>query len=204
MLAGTMALQLALAYRCCRLVGLAPGRAKAAMVRPLLGYGVAQIAAVAPAALNAQLDQLVLSQTVPSADLGRYAVAVSLTLLPTPIVSAIGYVAFPHLAAQREITAATRRLQRIAVLSSASLAVGMLLPLAAASYWIVPLVFGEAYRGAVPLVWVRYAAGIRLSRNGTGRRRHFAGTRTPRRSGMVPGARCGVYGRMAVCIYFLL
>jgi O-antigen/teichoic acid export membrane protein len=153
-LAGTMALQFAWAYRCCRIVGLAPGRAQVAMIRPLLSYGVAQIAAVTPTALNAQLDQLVLSQTVPSADLGRYAVAVSLTLLPAPIVSAIGNVAFPHLSAQREVTAATRRLQRIAVWCSLILAVGILLPLAAVSYWMVPLVFGEAYRGAVPLVWV--------------------------------------------------
>ena len=99
-LAATMLLQLGWAYRCCRRTGLAPGHAHAALVRPLAAYGAAQIAALTPAALNAQLDQLVLSQTVPPADLGRYAIAVSLTLLPIPLVSAIGNVAFPRLASQ--------------------------------------------------------------------------------------------------------
>lgn len=153
-LAVTMILQLGWAYQCCRRAGLVPGLARAELVRPLSGYGAAQIAALTPAALNAQLDQLVLSQTVRPADLGRYAIAVSLTLLPIPLVSAIGYVAFPHLASQGEVTAATRRLQRLAVIGSAGVAAGILVPLAAAAYWLVPLVFGAAYRGAVPLLWI--------------------------------------------------
>jgi O-antigen/teichoic acid export membrane protein len=159
----TMLLQLAWAYRSCRRTGLAPGRAHARLVRPLAAYGAAQIAAVAPAALNAQLDQLVLSQTVPPADLGRYAVAVSLTLLPIPLVSAIGNVAFPRLAAQRTVTGATRRLQRIAVLGSAGLAAGMLVPLALVAYWLVPLVFGARYSGAVPLLWILTPGAVFLA-----------------------------------------
>jgi O-antigen/teichoic acid export membrane protein len=153
-LAMTMLLQLGYAYGSCRRVGLAPGRARKTAVRPLSVYGAAQIAALTPAALNAQLDQLVLSQTVPSAVLGRYAIAVSLTLLPVPLVSAIGYVAFPHLAAQRIAGAGTHRLQHLAVLGSAGIASAILAPLAVVAYWLVPLVFGAGYRGAVPLVWV--------------------------------------------------
>jgi O-antigen/teichoic acid export membrane protein len=65
-LAATMLLQLAWAYVCCRRAGLVPGRARSELVRPLAAYGIAQIAAATPAALNGQLDQLVLSQTVPS------------------------------------------------------------------------------------------------------------------------------------------
>jgi O-antigen/teichoic acid export membrane protein len=162
-LAATMVLQLAWAYRCCRLTGLAPGHTEARLVRPLLAYGAAQIAALTPAVLNAQLDQLVLSQTVPAADLGRYAIAVSLTLLPMPLVSAIGNVAFPRLAAQRVITEATRRLQLLAVLGSAGLAVGMLVPLAAVAYWLVPFVFGAGYRGAVPLLWILTPGAVFLA-----------------------------------------
>ena len=162
-LPGSMLLQLVWAYRCCRLTGLAPGRPQARLVRPLAAYGVAQIAALTPTALNAQLDQLVLSQTVPAADLGRYAIAVSLTLLPMPIVSAIGNVAFPRLAAQRVITEATRRLQLLAVLGSAGLAVGMLVPLAVVAYWLVPFVFGAGYRGAVPLLWILTPGAVFLA-----------------------------------------
>jgi O-antigen/teichoic acid export membrane protein len=118
---------------------------------------------VTPAALNGQLDQLVLSQTVPTADLGRYAIAVSLTLLPMPLVSAIGNVAFPRLAAQRVITEATRRLQLLAVLGSAGLAAGMLVPLAVVAYRLVPFVFGAGYRGAVPLLWILTPGAVFLA-----------------------------------------
>jgi O-antigen/teichoic acid export membrane protein len=162
-LAATMLLQLGWAYRCCRQAALAPGHADVRLVRPLLAYGAAQIAALTPAALNSNLDQLVLSQTVSPADLGRYAIAVSLTSLPIPLVGAIGNVAFPRLAAQRVVTQATPRLQRLAVLGSACLATAMLVPLAAVAYWLVPLVFGAGYRGAVPLLWVLAPGSVFLA-----------------------------------------
>ena len=162
----TVLLGLVCAYCACRHVGLAPGRASAALVRPLAAYGTAQIAALAPATLNASLDQLVLSQTVAAANLGRYAVAVSLSLIPIPLVAAIGNVAFPRLAAQHEVTDTTHRLQRLSVLVSLGLATAMLAPLAAASYWLVPLVFGSAYRGAVPLLWILAPGSVFLACGG--------------------------------------
>jgi O-antigen/teichoic acid export membrane protein len=162
-LAGTMSLQLGWAYYSCRRAGLLEGHARAALARPLSVYGAAQIAALTPAVLNADLDQLVLSQTVPPADLGRYAIAVSLTLLPLPLVSSIGNVAFPRLASQREITRATRRLQRISVLGSAGLATALLVPLAAIAYWLVPMVFGKPYSGAVPMLWILTPGSVFLA-----------------------------------------
>ena len=162
-LASTILVQLGWAYRCCRRTGLAPGRLRAGLIRPLGSYGAAQIAAMTPAALNAQLDQLVLSQTVSPADLGRYAIAVSLTSLPVPLVASVGNVAFPRLASQRAVTGAAHRLQRLAVLGSAGLAAGMLVPLAVVAYWLVPLVFGAAYRGAVPLLWILTPGAIFLA-----------------------------------------
>lgn len=164
-IAVTMVMQLIWAYRCCRLTGLAPGRPNLGLVRPLSTYGVAQIAALTPAALNANLDQLVLSQTVAPADLGRYAIAVSLTSVPIPLVAAIGNVAFPRLAARRAVTEETRRLQFLAVVGSAGLAAAMLLPLALIAYWLLPLAFGEAYRGAVPLLWILTPGAIFLACN---------------------------------------
>lgn len=162
-LSGTMMFQFGWAYVGCRRTGLVPGHAHAALVRPLAAYGAAQILASSPVALNAELDQLVLSQAVPPADLGRYAIAVSLTLLPMPFVSAIGYVAFPRLASQARATAATKRMQRLAVLGSAGLATAMLAPLAAVAYWLVPLVFGAGYRGAVPLLWILSPGAVFLA-----------------------------------------
>ena len=162
-LSATMVLQLGWAYGSCRRASLVPGRARAELIRPLAVYGAAQIAALTPATLNTQLDQLVLSQTVSPADLGRYAIAVSLTLLPLPFVSAIGNVVFPRLAAQARATVVTHRMQRMAVLGSAGLATAMLVPLAAVAYWVVPLVYGVSYRGAVPLLWILAPGAVFLA-----------------------------------------
>jgi O-antigen/teichoic acid export membrane protein len=151
------------AYRCNRVIGLAPGRPQADLIWPLAAYGAAQMAALTPTALNSQLDQLVLSQTVAPADLGRYAIAVSLTSLPVPLVSAIGNVAFPRLAAWGVVSDATRRLQKFAIIGSFGLAAGMLIPLAVAAYWLVPLVFGPAYRAAVPLIWILAPGSVFLA-----------------------------------------
>ncbi len=159
----TMAVQLGFAYCMCRRTGLAPGHARFRLARPLLKYGLSQVAAVTPVTVNAYLDQLVLSQVVPPADLGRYAIAVSATLAPVPLVSAIGNVAFPRLAAQRSVTAATRRLQLTAVAASAGVAGAVLLPIASSAYWLVPAVFGPGYLGAAPLIWLLAPGGIFLA-----------------------------------------
>jgi O-antigen/teichoic acid export membrane protein len=159
----TMAIQLGYAYYSCRRSGLAPGHAQAELIRPLARYGLAQLAAVTPASVNAYLDQLVLSQLVPPADLGRYAIAVSITLVPVPLVSAIGNVAFPRLAARRAVLDGTRRLPLVAAAASAATATAILLPIAASAYWVIPEVFGPAYRGAVPLLWILTPGGIFLA-----------------------------------------
>jgi O-antigen/teichoic acid export membrane protein len=88
---------------------------------------------------------------------------VSLASLPLPLVTAIGNVAFPRLAAENSVTSATRRLQRVAVLGSAGLAAGLIVPLCAAAYWLVPLVFGASYRAAVPLLWMLAPGAVFLA-----------------------------------------
>jgi len=159
----TIALQLCFAYYLCYRSGLVPGRARAALVRPLARYGLSQLAAVTPATVNSYLDQLVLSQVVPPADLGRYAIAASINALPIPLVSAIGNVAFPRLAARRTVTPGSRRLQLAAAAASAGLAAAVALPVAASAPWLIPAVFGPAYRGAVPLLWILTPGGIFLA-----------------------------------------
>ena len=162
-LAATLTLQLGWGYWYCRRNALAPGHARISLLRPLAAYGIAQIAALTPAALNAQLDQLVLSQTVAPADLGRYAVAVSLTALPIPFAAAIGNVAFPRLATQQVVTDATRKMQRYAIVASAGIAATMLVPLAVVAYWLIPFLFGAGYRGAVPLLWILTPGAVFLA-----------------------------------------
>jgi O-antigen/teichoic acid export membrane protein len=155
-----MVAQFTWAYHMCHRERMAPGRARRRLARPLAAYGIAQMASLAPATLNASLDQLVLSQLVPAADLGRYAVAVSITSLPLPLVSAIGYIAFPRLAARDVISRDSQRLLRIAVLVSGVVAAAVLVPVAAAATWLVPLVFGGGYHSAVPLLWLLTPGGV--------------------------------------------
>ncbi len=162
-LLASLAVQLGFAYYWCRRFEMAPGCAQVKYATPLLKYGLSRLLAVAPAALNGYLDQLVLSQVAPSAELGNYAIAVSLTLLPVPLVAAIGYVAFPRLAAQRTLAARDRRLTRLAMLVSAGLATAVLLLIAASAEWLIPLVFGTEYLQAVPLVWILTPGGVFLA-----------------------------------------
>lgn len=161
-IAVTMSVQLALAYRSCQKAGLTHGRASLGLARNMVHYGLRQLLSVLPAALNARLDQLVLSQTVPSADLGIYAVAASLTMLAQPVVMAVGNVAFPRLAAGRT-QGDDRVFQRRALLASGLIAVVILLPLALLSSWLVPLLFGDGFRGAAVLIWILAPGGVFLA-----------------------------------------
>jgi O-antigen/teichoic acid export membrane protein len=159
----TMAIQLGYAYYWCLRSGLAPGRVRPQLIRPLAKYGLAQLAAITPTAVNNYLDQLVLSQLVPPADLGRYAIAVSVTMIPVPLVSAIGNVAFPRLAARRTVAASGSRMPLAAAAASAGVAAAIVLPLALSASWLIPAVFGPAYRSAVPLLWILTPGGIFLA-----------------------------------------
>lgn len=164
-LALTMLLQLGWAYSRCRSAGLVPGHAQAQFVLPLARYGAAQIAALTPAALNADLDQLVLSQAVSAVALGHYAIAVSCSMLPIPFVAAIGNVAFPRLASRQRVDSMARRMQWLGILGSACVAAGALVPLDLVAPWLIPRVFGSGYSGAVPLLWILTPAGVFLACN---------------------------------------
>ena len=48
-------------------------------------------------------------------------------------------------------------------MSSAGLALCMLLPLALVAYWLVPVVFGVSYRSAVPLLWILTPGAVFLA-----------------------------------------
>ena len=162
-LLGSLAVQVGWSYVAGRRVGLVPGRIARDLTRPLAGYGITQIAAMAPASVNAYLDQLVLSVTVRPADLACYSIAVSITLLPAPLVSAFGYVLLPTLAAGKLDPAEAHGVQRKALLVSLGLSSVILVPLALAAPRLVALVFGPAYQAVVPLVWILTPGGIFLA-----------------------------------------
>lgn len=159
----TIVVQTAFAYGLCAKEGLTGGKADRALARPMTRYGLSQLAASIPIVVSAQLDQLVLSLAVAAASLAHYAVAVSLTRLAVPVVSAVGYVAFPRLASRALSRTGTAALKRRAVLASAGAGTALTLPLVCLAPWLVPAVFGAGYRDAVPLVWLLAPGGVFLA-----------------------------------------
>ncbi|ASW54500.1 oligosaccharide flippase family protein [Plantactinospora sp. KBS50] len=150
----TTVAQTGLAYLLCRRRGLAGGRSRPRLARPLIRYGLSQVTAAVPTTITGRLDQLVLSLVVAPAALGHYAVATSLTNLALPLVAAIGSVVYPRIAARTMSAESTTALQRRAVTASVVLSAGLLLALAVSASWVIPVVFGPEFRGAVPLVWL--------------------------------------------------
>ena len=104
-----------------------------------------------------------LSQTVRSASLGQYAVAVTLTSLATPMVAAIGNVAFPRLAATATHGEPERWLQRRSIAMAALIATLALVLIAGSATWVVPFLFGGGFAPAVSLVWLLAPGGAFLA-----------------------------------------
>jgi O-antigen/teichoic acid export membrane protein len=134
------------------------------LVAPLLRYGARTVVSTFPYLVNGRLDQLILSVMVPPAVLGNYALAVSISLLSHPVALAFGYVAFPKISAT-EKDSEKRRVERLAMVGSLVAGTAVLLPIAAASPWLIPTLFGSAFNPAVPLIWILLPGAIFFSCN---------------------------------------
>jgi len=120
--------------------------------RPMLRYGAPLILATVPTTLSARVDQLVVAQLVvatiePAAELGRYAVSVSLAAVGVVVLASVGTILFPHLAAlppTEQVDALGR-----AVRGTVIIACSVFVASAAIAPVIIPLVFGDEF--AVPV-----------------------------------------------------
>jgi O-antigen/teichoic acid export membrane protein len=82
-----------------------------------------------------------------------------------PMVTAIGNVAFPRLAARQYLDGLARRMQWLGILGAGSAAAAALVPLDLVAPWLIPHVFGPAYAGVTPLLWALTPAGVLLACN---------------------------------------
>ncbi len=133
-------------------------RPEAALVRPLLRFGVPSALATFPGTLNVRLDQLLIAAVLPPGGLGIYAVAVSWSMIPSPVLLAFGNVLFPRVAEHLEPDAGAAlagRGVRTAVVLSAVLASATLLITPVG----LPLLFGHRFDVAVPTALVLTVAG---------------------------------------------
>lgn len=130
------------------------GRFSSPAVRPMVRFGLANVASTAPNVFNARLDQLILAFFVSAASLGQYAVAVSLSLLAGPLALAFGNVAFPQLAGGGDPDATITR----AIRGSFWITGAGVIAITAVSPIVVPVVFGDGYE-RVPLLLFVLAPG---------------------------------------------
>lgn len=111
-----------------------------------------------------RVDQLVVGLVLSAYDLGLYVAALAFTNLPRFLVQAVGNVAYPRVAAERNVEAQRRQVWRYVAFGSAvSTVVAGLIAVAAVP--LVRLAFGEAFIGAVgPLRVLLFATVILCAR----------------------------------------
>lgn len=133
--------------------------------REVARFGISQVAAAAPAAVNSSLDQVMLSQWVRPSVLGKYSVALGFMSISVAAVSAIGNVMFPRLAAPRDESDLAARHENRSIRTALGTAIVFSLLTAAAVPVALPLLYGNAYRGAIPLVWILTPGTVCLALN---------------------------------------
>jgi O-antigen/teichoic acid export membrane protein len=134
-----------------------PSRPDRQCAHRLFKYGAPTAAQTLPQLMNLRLDQFLISATLPAGRLGLYAAAVNWCVGITLLMDACGYVLLPSLAA---IDDSDERVRRFA--QSSRLAIGTAAGLAAltalATPVMFPLLFGTAFRDAVPAALILSAA----------------------------------------------
>lgn len=141
-------------------------RPEPALLGPIYAYGAKVWLAAVPQIVNVRLDLLVLSvmSTISAAQLGVYAVAVSLSWLALPAASAFGSVAFPRIAgATSEVGA--RRVERLSLVGAGVVAAATISLICVLAPILVPVLFGEGYRDAVAVLWLLAPGTVFLALN---------------------------------------
>lgn len=128
-----------------------------ALVRPLFRFGLPNLLALLPQTLNLRLDQMLLIMLFPARSVGFYVVAVSWASLSTPVVTSIGTIMFPRIAAHASMEERATSLQlatRLAVLLTLLVTPMMAL----VTPVVLPLLFGQKFNPAVEAALVLVAA----------------------------------------------
>lgn len=126
--------------------------------KELLTFGVPLAVSSLPQVLNFRLDQLLLAAYLDPVLLGMYVVGVAWGGIMTSLLSSIGSVIFPSIAALNNVE---NQRQMLGVTTRSSIMVAI--PVAFLNFFLtpilVPLLFGEPFRDAVPSALVLVAAG---------------------------------------------
>ena len=146
----SVVVQVVVAIVLCARAGLLGGRADRTLVRPLMRYGAGQLASALPAGFTRQLDVIVLATAVTSAEVGKYSVAMSYSLVAFPLASAVGSVVFPR---QARAGGSGRSIVGLSVFGVLAVTAAVMVPLVLIAGWLLPVVFGAEFSGSVNLLW---------------------------------------------------
>ncbi len=134
-----------------------PLRFRPAMAREGTMFSLKTWVGTVASLTNNRLDQLVMVSAVPARELGLYAVAVTLSSVPTFVTGAIGPPLLTRISkGDREIV--PRALRTILAISTA-----MSLGAAAVSPFMLPLIFGRAFDEATDMTLVLCVASLPLA-----------------------------------------
>lgn len=157
-LAGVSVVTMAIATRG---LGSAPD-ATAPTAREMISFGAKGLLGSNSPIEYYRLDQAVVGLFLTPAALGVYAVALSFTNLPRFVSSAVGMVAYPHVAGQSDPAEGRRKLWRFFFVTvAACLAIVVVLELSAG--FLVPFFFGDEFADSVPLVRILLVAALLLA-----------------------------------------
>jgi O-antigen/teichoic acid export membrane protein len=131
-------------------------------LRQLVTFGTKAMFGASYPVETFRLDQLVVGLFLTASDLGLYVVALSFVNLPRLISQSIGYIAFPHVAAERDIGKQRSAIWRFFWATTAiTVLVALVLELFIGS--LIPLFFGNQFAPAVPVSRVLLLAAVLLS-----------------------------------------
>jgi O-antigen/teichoic acid export membrane protein len=130
--------------------GWASWHVKPRVIRSLIVYGIKVHVGEVLSSLRQRIDQAVIAYTLPPADLGLYAVALTVANAPLIIVFTLANVAFPKISQQPtdggKIAVFGRYLRfSIAIAASIVVVLWALIP------WLLPWAFHEPFAPAVPI-----------------------------------------------------
>lgn len=133
--------------------------------KPMLRFGLPTMASQTPMVLNLRLDQMLMAALLAPELLGLYAVAIAWSTALSPLLSGIGIVVFPMVAASSkpsEQVAILAQGTRLGVAAAAFIGVG----LAALAPIAIPALFGADFAPAVPAAMILVLAAVVAELNG--------------------------------------
>jgi O-antigen/teichoic acid export membrane protein len=131
-------------------------------VRPMLRFGIKGMLGATNPIETFNLDQAVVGFALSPAALGLYVVGVAFTNLPGFISKSVGLIAYPQVASQPTATGARRAVWRYFWFNLV-LGIAVIAPLELLTGWLVPLFFGQQFRGAIPITHILLISALLLA-----------------------------------------